>query len=151
MPEHSPQDSSTSESAALILVVDDEQLLRELISLTLTDFNVSTATNGLEAIDLLKTGKYEMVITDLMMPEGDGFAILEAVRDLQTIPDVLVMTGYPSTENEQRCRQLGCWDVLAKPFAVSHLRQIVGECIAHRQEQRSRSDESDGIGKGQNP
>jgi DNA-binding response OmpR family regulator len=81
---------------------------------------------------MLQEKYFDLVITDLMMPQGDGFAILRAVRDLSRAPDVIVLTGYPSVENERLCRELGCLDVMAKPFQVTQLRNQVNRCLENR-------------------
>ena len=115
-----------------ILVVDDEPLLREIIAETLSEYQVTVATDGRTAIDLMRAGGFEMVITDLMMPQTDGFAILNAAQTITPSPSVLVITGYPSDAHMQRCHELGCLDVMSKPFSVLAVRDTVERCARER-------------------
>ena len=115
-----------------ILIVDDEPSLRDILSQILYGYEVTVVQSGSEAIAALGDASYEMVITDLMMPQVDGFAVLVTAKKANPKTDVLVLTGYPSLENERRCRALGCTDVLAKPFAVTAIRARVEECLRSR-------------------
>lgn len=112
-----------------ILIVDDEPSLRDILSQILDGYLVTTVPNGSEAVRILEQTPFEMVITDLMMPQVDGFTVLVTAKKANPSADVLVLTGYPSLENERRCRALGCTDILAKPFAVTAIRSRVDECL----------------------
>jgi CheY-like chemotaxis protein len=112
-----------------ILIVDDEPSLRDILSQILDGYHVTTVPNGHEAVRILEQTPFEMVITDLMMPQVDGFTVLITAKKANPTTDVLVLTGYPSLENERRCRALGCTDILAKPFAVTAIRSRVDECL----------------------
>lgn len=111
-----------------ILIVDDEPSLRDILSQILDGYHVTTVPNGYEAVRILEQRPFEMVITDLMMPQVDGFTVLVTAKKANPSADVLVLTGYPSLENERRCRALGCTDILAKPFAVTAIRSRVEAC-----------------------
>jgi|CXWL01.1.fsa_nt_gi CheY-like chemotaxis protein len=117
-----------------ILIVDDEPILRELLCDTLIGCQVTTADDGSAAIRLLQQDRYDMVITDLMMPQVDGFAVLSAAKKADPATSVIVMTGYPSEENLARCRAMGCDDVLTKPFTVLAVRAAVDRCARRRRE-----------------
>lgn len=129
MPENDHDQPATSARRYAILIVDDEPSLRDILAQILDGYQVTTVPNGAEAVQLLKDTPFEMVITDLMMPEVDGFTVLVTAKKANPNGDVLVLTGYPSLENERRCRALGCTDVLAKPFAVTAIRSRVEECL----------------------
>lgn len=128
--------------AVPILVVDDEQHLRDLIAQTLDEYQVATACNGREAIDRLKRESFALVITDLMMPCADGFAVLDAARSCDRPVQVLVLTGYPSVETKRRCLDLGCSGFISKPFDVGSLRAQVALCLQHLRDGRARSDDA---------
>jgi len=115
-----------------ILVVDDEPFLREILTQVLVGYRVATADNGRIAVDMLRRARYDMVITDLMMPQVDGFTVLRTAKQVDASTDVLVITGYLSAENERHCRELGCLDVMAKPFSVAAVRATVDQCLGHR-------------------
>jgi CheY-like chemotaxis protein len=86
--------------------VDDEPSLRDILSQILDGYHVTTVPNGYEAVRILEQTPFEMVITDLMMPQVDGFTVLVTAKKANPEVDVLVLTGYPSLENERRCRAL---------------------------------------------
>ncbi len=125
-----------------ILVVDDEQHLRDLITQTLAEYKVATACDGREAIDRLKRDSFALVITDLMMPSADGFAVLDAARNCDHPIQVLVLTGYPSAETKRRCLDLGCSGFISKPFDVGSLRAQVDLCVQRLRDDRERSDDA---------
>ncbi len=112
-----------------ILIVDDEPLLRDILAQLLEGYEVTTVKNGVEAVQILGGSQFQMVITDLMMPLVDGFSVLVTAKKANPTTDVLVLTGFPSLENERRCRALGCTDILAKPFAVTAIRSRVEDCL----------------------
>lgn len=115
-----------------ILIVDDEPSLRDILSQILDGYHVTVVPNGYEAVRILEHTPFEMVITDLMMPQVDGFTVLVSAKKADPRTDVLILTGYPSLENERKCRALGCTDILAKPFAVTAIRSRVEECLKKR-------------------
>ena len=128
--------------AVPILVVDDEQHLRDLIAQTLAEYQVATACNGREAIERLKRESFALVITDLMMPCADGFAVLDAARNCDHPVQVLVLTGYPSAETKRRCLDLGCSGFISKPFDVGCLRAQVALCLQCLRDDRQQSDDA---------
>ncbi len=131
MPNHDLDAGKTQQRYA-ILIVDDEPSLRDILSQILYGYDVTVVQNGSEAIAALGDTPFEMVITDLMMPQVDGFAVLVTAKKANPQTDVLVLTGYPSLENERKCRALGCTDILAKPFAVTAIRARVEQCLRSR-------------------
>ena len=116
-----------------VLIVDDERLVRDVLSHTLSaDFDVTTAESGTAALDLLHRRRFDMLITDLMMPQVDGVAVARAAKEVNGAIDVLVVTGYPSADNERRCREVGCVDIVMKPFNVAAIRDTVRACANRR-------------------
>ncbi|MEW5702635.1 MAG: response regulator [Candidatus Zixiibacteriota bacterium] len=118
---------------AAILIVDDEPPLRDILAQLLSGYHVATADNGRSAVDMLKQAHYALVITDLMMPQVDGFTVLRTAKQIDATTEVLVITGYPSAENERRCREMGCFDVVAKPFSMAAVRDRVDRCLNKKQ------------------
>ncbi|MGQ9474106.1 MAG: response regulator, partial [Candidatus Caldatribacteriaceae bacterium] len=102
-----------------VLIVDDEKSfllsLADGLSAYAADFNVLTAENSKEAVDILKSAKVDLVITDLKMPEMDGFELLAYMsRNSPSIP-VIVMTAFGSPEIEERLQAQGISLYLEKP------------------------------------
>ena len=129
MPDPRSDDPQTSAKRYAILIVDDEPSLCDILAQILDGYQVTTVKNGSEAVQILEDTPFQMVITDLMMPQVDGFTVLVTAKQANPKTDVLVLTGYPSLENERRCRALGCTDILAKPFAVTAIRSRVEACL----------------------
>jgi len=100
-----------------ILVIEDEDYARECISdfLELVGFSAVQARNGREGVELF--GKYapNIVITDIRMPEMDGFEILKFVRAYSSETPVIVISGTDSLDDVAQCLKLGAWDYIVKP------------------------------------
>ncbi len=79
-------------------------------------YEVDTAENGRLGIGKLESNKYDLVITDLMMPELDGFAVMKYIKENCTNTLVIVITGYASVESAVRAIRSGAYDYILKPF-----------------------------------
>ena len=105
-----------------ILVVDDEPRIRDLVRLNLEmeRYSVIEAVNGREALDKLRENLPDLVMLDVMMPEVDGFETLRAIREVSTVP-VIMLTVRQSEQDRIRGLDLGADDYLAKPFSPREL------------------------------
>lgn len=101
-----------------ILVIDDEKRMCDSIKVLLSNigYAVDTAENGRAGIERLKSQKYDLVITDLMMPELDGFAVMKHIKENCPNTLVIVITGYASVESAVRAIRSGAYDYILKPF-----------------------------------
>ncbi len=101
-----------------ILVIDDEKRMCDSIKVLLSNigYEVDTAENGRTGIEKLQNKAYGLVITDLMMPELDGFAVMKHVRENCPNTLVIVITGYASVESAVRAIRSGAYDYILKPF-----------------------------------
>jgi DNA-binding NtrC family response regulator len=102
-----------------ILVVDDERdmlLLLERIITEETDHKVKTTDDPLDALELLKNGVYDMVITDLKMPKMDGIRLLESIKALDPTLAVVVMTAFGTIDTAVEATRKGAFDFIGKPF-----------------------------------
>lgn len=103
-----------------ILLVDDElpflRSLAEGIGFYSRYLNVITAENGRKAVEILRTAVVDVVVTDLKMPEMDGFEVLRYMRNkLPNVP-VIVMTAYGDSNTDARLKELGVVQCLEKPL-----------------------------------
>ena len=117
-----------------VLVVDDEEIIRDFLFEVLNDdFNVSTASDGDEAIDKLKEQSYDLVITDLKMPRVSGDEVVRFA--IQSDPDakVIVITGYSSLYSVSKSANHGASAFLSKPFSIKELMQTVSDCMGKAQ------------------
>ena len=118
--------------AKTILVVDDEANLRKVLSAMLRreGFDVLTAADGAEALDLLARHPVEVVLTDLKMPHLDGMALLERVnRDYPGTP-VVMLTAHGTVDTAVTAMKLGAFDYLTKPFDKEELQVITNKAAA---------------------
>jgi putative two-component system response regulator len=107
-----------------VLVVDDDQFaLRGIVrALGGESYQVVTATSGSEALDLLKQGSFNLVLTDLKMQEVDGLEVLRQAREIAPQAVVLILTGYASVESAIEALREGAHDYLVKPCSADELR-----------------------------
>ena len=100
-----------------ILVVEDDEFVCNSLKWLLTDegYDVEVTTEGREALKMVEAGKYDLVITDLMMPEVGGLDVLKKVKELAPDTSVIVLTGYGTTEAAVSALEQGAFDFLTKP------------------------------------
>lgn len=117
--------------AASILVVDDEPDLRTLYELTLLrqGYRVETAATLHEARQQLQTQRFDVVITDMRLPDGFGMALLQDLRDQQRRERCIVMTAYGSAENAVEALRCGAFDYLTKPVDLKQFRSVVASAV----------------------
>jgi len=107
-----------------ILVVDDEASIREMIKKGLSQmggFNVETAQNGAEANEKIEKEIFDLVLTDLKMPEMDGLELLKNIKGTRPEVMVILMTAYGSIETAVEAMKMGADDYITKPFNIDHL------------------------------
>jgi ATP-dependent Lon protease len=130
-----------SERRHSILVVDDEKItcrnLRHV--LTREGYQVVTAADGLEAIDLLNDRTFDVVITDLKMEQADGMQVLEAAKQKNPDTEVIIITGYATVPAAVSAMRKGSHHFLAKPLKLDEIRSTVNNalqrkltCLDHR-------------------
>ncbi len=122
----------TDPSEKRVLVVDDEPDVRNFISACIEDagFNVETAENGLEALEILKKKRVEVIISDLMMPKMTGIELLREVRKHYPMTHVIVITGYVTMDNLLSTLRLGADTCIFKPIHdMSELESAVESAI----------------------
>lgn len=109
------------------LVMDDDEDLRELLALRLEemDFDVVTASGGREALAHCSEGRFALVITDLLMPGGDGLSFIEDFRRIDAGAPVFIMTGYEALGASEEALEKGASGCLPKPFQASDLERCV--------------------------
>src|SRR5688500_3052779 len=110
--------------AARVLVVDDEPKLARFVHemLELDGHAIVRAGGGAEALARLSEGGFDVVVTDLRMPEVDGLAVLRVARALVPAPAVVLMTAYGTAESAVEAMKAGAADYVTKPFSMDELR-----------------------------
>jgi len=110
-----------------VLIVDDEADIRELLVLTLSRMGVDadTASSFKEAQEALKGRPYDLALTDMRLPDGDGLPVLRHIAENYGNTPVAVITAFGSTENAVAALKAGAFDYLAKPIKLEQLRPLV--------------------------
>lgn len=114
-----------------ILVVDDEAVIREGVRRVLEggSYVVETYSSGFGALEALQKGRFDLVITDLKMPEMSGIDVLKSVRALQPHVPVILITGYASVDTAVEAMKNGAADYISKPFAPVLLLEKVATAL----------------------
>jgi two-component system, NtrC family, response regulator PilR len=110
-----------------VLVVDDEADIRELVVLTLMRMGIEadSAESCAHAFDRLRERAYDLCLTDMRLPDGDGLQVLSYIAEHFGNTPVAVITAYGSTENAVAALKAGAFDYLAKPIQLKQLREVV--------------------------
>jgi sigma-B regulation protein RsbU (phosphoserine phosphatase) len=123
---------TTSHHQATILVVDDNETNRDLLSrqIEAQGYQAATATDGQEALAMIQTGKYDLILLDIIMPKMNGYQVLERLRNSQwrNIP-VIMISALDELDSVVKCIEMGAEDYLAKPFNSVLLRARIGACL----------------------
>lgn len=121
---------------ARILLAEDEESLRSLVARALMQdgHEVVARCDGAAALDSLlrEEGRFDLLLADIRMPVMDGIALaLAAARDFPKMP-ILLMTGYADQRERAKNLESLVRDVLVKPFALAHLREVVTKIVAEQ-------------------
>ncbi len=114
-----------------VLIVDDEPDLLELVSLTLSRMNLRTrtASDVGTARKLLKSEPFDLCLTDMRLPDGDGLDLVAWIQENRANVPVAVITAHGNVESAVRALKLGAFDFVSKPLDLGVLRKLVGSAI----------------------
>jgi two-component system response regulator PilR (NtrC family) len=114
-----------------VLIVDDEPDLLELVSLTLSRMNLETRTapDVSTARRLLKSEQFDLCLTDMRLPDGDGLDLVAWIQENRAALPVAVITAHGNVESAVRALKLGAFDFVSKPLDLGVLRKLVGSAI----------------------
>jgi two-component system response regulator PilR (NtrC family) len=121
----------TTSAAAQVLVVDDEPDLRTLYELTLLreGYQVESAGSLAQARELLDARRFDVVISDMRLPDGLGLELLQGIAAQQRPERCVVMTAYGSAENAVEALKAGAFDYLTKPVDLKQFRSVIASAI----------------------
>jgi two-component system chemotaxis response regulator CheY len=117
-----------------VLIVDDSPTVRKFVSVSLSmqGFNVMTACDGMDALEKLPQKKFDLVITDLNMPNMDGFELIKALREnpeYKELP-VVILTSLGDEANKEQGAKLGVDSYVVKPFSLEKIQYEVSKYIS---------------------
>ncbi len=117
-----------------ILVIDDEQVVIDAVIkiCSLDNYTVDVAMTVQKALEKITENKYEIIISDIMMPDGDGFQILDEAHNRNLDSAVIMMTGFSTVENAVNSLYKGAIDFIPKPFTVDELLNSVFRANKYR-------------------
>lgn len=117
-----------------ILVVDDDKELADGLVESLSDLGYSAAAaySGREGLNRFENGAFQLVFTDLKIPDMDGMALLEAVKALDSRAVVIVITGYGTIELAVKAIKNGAYDFIPKPIKMEELELIINRALERR-------------------
>jgi len=127
------------ERSASILVVEDDAAMRDLLSEELGDagFTVQASGSAQVGLELARAdGRFDLIITDLRMPEMDGFDLIRGVMAMPEPPHVIMITAFGSIETAIRAVKLGAYDYITKPFEIEELQLVVDRALTDRSRAR---------------
>jgi two-component system chemotaxis response regulator CheY len=115
------------ESQARVLLVDDEPALARVYAraLVAAGFEVDLASDGIEGLNRLLAGSYDVLVSDICMPRMSGLRLLDAIRKMRPDIPVVLMTAQLDPATYERARELGTVRYLLKPFALDQLARAV--------------------------
>ena len=110
-----------------IILADDNDIFRELILTALSGENrkITSCQDGKEALGWLRKRPFDLLITDLKMPEIEGIELLKAAKELYPEILVIIVTGFGSLESAIEAIRLGAYDYLQKPFKIEEIQLVV--------------------------
>lgn len=116
--------------AKILVVDDDKRLAGDMVEcLTKFGYQAAAAYGGREALARFEQGDFQLVITDLKMPEMDGMELLDTVKKLDSRVTVMVITGYGTVEPAVAAIKKGAYDYIPKSFKMDELEVIVNRAL----------------------
>jgi two-component system response regulator AtoC len=114
-----------------ILVIDDEEIVRISCGKCLAPegYDVDAAANGAEGLRLTRENDYDLILTDLKMPDMDGLEFLMTIKKTRPETKVIMITGYSTVEHAEEASRLGAYDYIEKPFTPDTLIAAVKEAL----------------------
>ncbi|MDD2541788.1 MAG: sigma-54 dependent transcriptional regulator [Desulfuromonadaceae bacterium] len=115
------------DDAIKILVIDDDDFGREALTMLLrsTGYDVTSASTGTSALELINREQYQVIVSDLFLPDKNGLDILQDVQKVSPVTEVIVVTGYASAQSAVRAMKEGAFDYITKPIDFDELKIVV--------------------------
>jgi len=122
-----------------ILIVEDDEILRSMLCETLVslDYFPMGVEDGEMALSQLKTQDFDLVISDIRMPQMDGITLLKNVKEMAPQLPVVLITGFPSSYPSQKALQEGADGYLAKPFRIEKMDQLLRDLLYEKEPNQS--------------
>ena len=135
MPKWQDETIMCNDGPPRILIIDDDSMVRELLTLALEEegFEILVASSGEEGIDIFRDDRdIDLVLTDLMMPGMSGIDVLDQVREIDPLTEVVVLTGFGVDEIALEAMKKGAYDYLQKPVNLRELLLTIDKALEKR-------------------
>lgn len=121
-------------SKGKILVIDDEDIVRTSCNRTLTPegYEVKMARNGMDGLKMASEESFDLVLTDLKMPDMDGIEVLRQIKEQWPEFEVIIITGYQTVDTAVKAIKLGAFDYIEKPFTPDALIAAVSKAMENK-------------------
>jgi len=121
-------------AAARVLIVEDDDAMRELLLEELIDagFHITGARDGQHGIERAREERFDLVITDLRMPNVDGFDLIRDLKATPGSPHIVMVTAFGSIETAIKAVKLGAYDYITKPFEIEQLILVADKALGER-------------------
>ena len=117
-----------------ILVVEDDNATRDTMVDLLSEagYEVESARNGEDAIAMAQEYSFNIVITDLKMPKGDGIQVLEQIKKIDPRTIVIICTGYGTVDTAVKSMKLGAYEYITKPIKIEEIKLVVQRALNYQ-------------------
>lgn len=121
-----------------ILVVDDESLIRDFLKemLIRIDCDVDLAENGSSALEKIQNDEYDLIVTDIRMPDISGMEVLKEAKKIQPDTEVIMITAYGTIENAVEAMKIGAYNYIEKDSSPDHIELIINKALEHHRLQQ---------------
>ncbi len=119
-----------------ILVVDDERSMRDFLKILLEkeDYDVQTASNGIQALKVIQDHTFNLIISDIRMDGMDGLELLNAIKEQQPSLPVVMITAFASPDDAVFAMKNGAFDYISKPFNVDEIKSVISSATSKTNE-----------------
>lgn len=127
-------------SGSGILFVDDDRMILDMVHEYLSEvgYRVEVVDNGVTALQMIKDHPFEIVFTDIKMPDIDGLELLSAIKEYRPETEVIIVTGHGSMESAIQAMKFGSYDYLQKPFKLNVLKVIIDRIVEEKKLRQER-------------
>lgn len=119
---------------AHLLVVDDEEIICSLFKRVFPakGYHVEAVCDGNQAFDKVSAQPFNLIVTDLKMPQVTGMDLLRRIKELNPYIEVIIMTGYATIESAVEAVKIGAFDFICKPFDIEQMQLTIEKCLEHQ-------------------